>query len=160
MIRRPALSKRRPLAALAEELTSVRVGRRVVLTNGVFDLLHVGHLRYLEAARAHGDVLVVAINSDASTRAYKGPTRPIIPEDERAELVAALECVDYVVVFEERDVCAIIDTLRPDVHAKGTDYTVASVPERARVEAYGGQVVICGDPKDHSTTELIARRQG
>lgn len=159
MSRRSAVGKRRALAELVAELEPLRAGRRVVLTNGVFDLLHVGHLRYLEAARAHGDVLVVAVNSDASTRAYKGPTRPIIPEDERAELVGGLECVDYVVVFEERDVCTIIDALRPDVHAKGTDYTVASVPERARVEAYGGQVVICGDPKDHSTTELIARRQ-
>lgn len=159
MSRRAAVSKRRTLAAVVEELAPQRAGRRVVLTNGVFDLLHVGHLRYLEAARAHGDVLVVAVNSDASTRAYKGPTRPVIPEGERAELVGGLECVDYVVVFEERDVCAIIDALRPDVHAKGTDYTVAGVPERARVEAYGGQVVICGDPKDHSTTELIARKQ-
>lgn len=157
--RRPATSKRRTLAALVEDVARARAaGQRVVLTNGVFDLLHVGHLRYLEAARAHGDVLVAAVNSDASTRAYKGPTRPVIPEDERAELVGALECVDYVVVFEERDVIAVIDALRPDVHAKGTDYTVASVPERARVEAYGGTVVICGDPKDHSTTSLIARK--
>jgi rfaE bifunctional protein nucleotidyltransferase chain/domain len=151
--------KRLPLEALAARVAEHRAaGRRVVLANGVFDLLHVGHLRYLEAARAHGDVLVVAVNSDASTRANKGPTRPVIPEDERAELVAGLAAVDHVVVFDDRTVERVIDALRPDVQAKGTDYTPETIPERARVEAYGGRVVVCGDPKDHSTTALLDRR--
>src|SRR6187401_3623472 len=115
-----------PGARTAEELAAIRNemdarGQRLVFTNGVFDLLHVGHVRYLEAARALGDVLVVAINSDASTRANKGPTRPILPEDERAELIGALECVDHVVVFDDRTVERVIDTLRPDIQAKGTD---------------------------------------
>lgn len=136
-----------------------RDGARVVMANGVFDLLHVGHARYLAAARALGDVLVVAVNSDASTRAYKGPTRPVVPEDERAELVAALESVDWVFVFDEPDVRRVLSILRPDVHAKGTDYTPETVPERAVVEAYGGRVAICGDPKDHSSTALIAKTQ-
>jgi rfaE bifunctional protein nucleotidyltransferase chain/domain len=151
--------KRLSLDALAARVAEHRAaGRRVVLANGVFDLLHVGHLRYLEAARAHGDVLVVAVNSDASTRANKGPTRPVVPEDERAELVAGLQAVDHVVVFDGRTVEQVIDALRPDVQAKGTDYTPETIPERARVEAYGGRVVVCGDPKDHSTTALIGRR--
>ncbi|MBI4822325.1 MAG: adenylyltransferase/cytidyltransferase family protein [Deltaproteobacteria bacterium] len=120
-------------------------------------MLHVGHVRYLEAAKALGETLVVAVNSDASTRAYKGPTRPIIPESERAELVAALECVDYVFIFDEPNAEAILLTLKPDIHAKGTDYTPETVPERAVVLAYGGQVAVCGDPKDHSTTELISK---
>ncbi|MBI2374092.1 MAG: adenylyltransferase/cytidyltransferase family protein [Deltaproteobacteria bacterium] len=136
---------------------AVRRGARVVLANGVFDLLHVGHLRYLVAARSLGDRLVVAVNSDASTRAYKGPSRPIIPEAERAELVAALECVDDVIVFDEPNVEEVLRTLRPDVHAKGTDYTPETIPERAVVESYGGVVAVCGDPKDHSSTELIEK---
>lgn len=131
--------------------------RTVVLTNGVFDLFHVGHLRYLEAAAEHGDVLVVAVNSDRSTRAYKGPDRPVIPEAERAEIVASLACVDHVIVFDEPNVERVLATLKPDVHAKGTDYTAETVPERAVVEAYGGRVAICGDPKDHSSTEILAR---
>ncbi len=134
-----------------------REGRTVALANGVFDLLHVGHVRYLEGAKALADVLVVAVNSDASTRAYKGPERPVIPQGERAELVAALACTDYVLVFDEPDVRMVIRTLRPDVQVKGTDYTAESIPERAEVEAYGGRVAVAGDPKDHSTTE-IARR--
>jgi len=130
-------------------------GRRVVLANGVFDLLHVGHLRYLEAARALGDVLVVALNSDASVRRLKGQGRPIMSAAERAELVGALRHVDAVVVFEEDTVDRLVGALRPDVQAKGTDYTEATVPERAAVLAAGGRVAIAGDPKDHSTRDLI-----
>ncbi|MFO0726970.1 MAG: adenylyltransferase/cytidyltransferase family protein [Myxococcota bacterium] len=132
-------------------------GQRVVLANGVFDLLHVGHLRYLEAAKALGDLLVVAVNSDASTRANKGPGRPVVPEDERAELLAGFSCVDRVVIFDARTVEGVIERLRPDIQAKGTDYTAESVPEKAMVERYGGRVAICGDPKDHSSTALIGR---
>ncbi len=132
-------------------------GLKVALANGVFDLLHVGHVRYLEAARLLADRLVVAVNSDASTRAYKGPGRPVIPEGERAELLRALRCTDLVLVFEEPDVRAVIRALKPDVHVKGTDYTPESIPERAEVEAYGGRVAVAGDPKDHSTTALLAK---
>jgi D-glycero-beta-D-manno-heptose 1-phosphate adenylyltransferase len=132
-------------------------GLKVALANGVFDLLHVGHVRYLEAAKQLADRLVVAVNSDASTRAYKGPGRPVIPEGERAELLRALRCTDLVLVFEETDVRTVIRALKPDVHVKGTDYTPESIPERAEVEAYGGRVAVAGDPKDHSTTALISR---
>ncbi|MFB1483900.1 adenylyltransferase/cytidyltransferase family protein [Corallococcus sp. RDP092CA] len=154
------LDKLRPVAAIAEERERWREqGRTVALANGVFDLLHVGHVRYLEGAKALADVLVVAVNSDASTRAYKGPGRPHIPEAERAELVAALACTDRVIVFDEPDVRSIIRALKPDVHVKGTDYTPASIPEGDEVRAYGGRTAVAGDPKDHSTTEL-ARRLG
>jgi rfaE bifunctional protein nucleotidyltransferase chain/domain len=132
-------------------------GLKVALANGVFDLLHVGHVRYLEAARQLADRLVVAVNSDASTRAYKGPGRPVIPQDERAELIRALRCADLVLIFDEPDVRTVIRTLKPDVHVKGTDYTPESIPERAEVEAYGGRVAVAGDPKDHSTTALLTR---
>lgn len=132
-------------------------GLKVALANGVFDLLHVGHVRYLEAARQLADRLVVAVNSDASTRAYKGPGRPVIPEAERAELIRALRCTDLVLIFEEPDVRAVIRALKPDVHVKGTDYTPESIPERAEVEAYGGRVAVAGDPKDHSTTALLSK---
>lgn len=132
-------------------------GQTVALANGVFDLLHVGHLRYLEGARRLADRLVVAVNSDASTRAHKGPGRPVIPEGERAELVAALRCVDAVLLFDEPDVRLVIRTLKPDVHVKGTDYTPETIPERAEVEAYGGRSAVAGDPKDHSTTALVAK---
>jgi rfaE bifunctional protein nucleotidyltransferase chain/domain len=132
-------------------------GLKIALANGVFDLLHVGHVRYLEAAKKLADRLVVAVNSDASTRAYKGPNRPVIPEGERAELLRALRCTDLVLIFEEPDVRAVIRALKPDIHVKGTDYTAESIPERAEVEAYGGRVAVAGDPKDHSTTELISR---
>lgn len=135
-------------------------GESVVLANGAFDLLHVGHVRYLEAAKALGDRLVVAVNSDASTRAAKGPGRPVVPESERAELLEALACTDLVLVFDDATVVGVIRALRPDVHAKGTDYTVDSVPERAEVEACGGRVAIVGDPKAHSTTALVARLDG
>jgi len=132
-------------------------GLTVALANGVFDLLHVGHVRYLEAAKLLADRLVVAVNSDASTRAYKGPNRPVIPELERAELLRALRCTDLVLLFEETDVRTVIRALKPDVHVKGTDYTPESIPERAEVEAYGGRVAVAGDPKNHSTTALISK---
>ena len=145
------------LQTIAERCEAARArGRTIVLANGAFDLLHVGHVRYLEGAKAAGDVLVVAVNSDASVRAAKGPDRPIVPEAERAELVAALGCVDHVLVFDSPDVVPIIERIRPEVHAKGTDYTAETVPERAAVAAYGGRTIITGDPKDHSTTALIA----
>jgi rfaE bifunctional protein nucleotidyltransferase chain/domain len=131
-------------------------GRRVVLANGCFDLLHVGHVRYLRAARGLGDALVVGLNSDASVRRLKGPGRPVIPADERAELIGALASVDLVVVFDDDSAEALIARLRPDVHAKGTDYTEESVPERAAVLAAGGRVAIAGDPKSHATRDLIA----
>jgi len=143
------------LEAAVERAAALRSsGRRIALANGVFDLLHVGHVRYLEAARAMADVLVVAVNSDSSTRAYKGPGRPLVPQAERAEVVAALACTDLVVIFDEPDVRQVIRALRPELQVKGTDYTVQSVPERAEVEAYGGRVAIAGDPKDHSATAL------
>ena len=143
------------LTRLSREVQAARAaGKRIVLTNGAFDLLHVGHLRYLEAAKAFGDVLVVAINSDASVRRAKGPARPLVGASERAELVAALRCVDWVTVFEDDTVVPIIRALRPDVHAKGTDYTAETVPERDEVIRCGGVVRIAGDPKDHSTTAL------
>lgn len=142
-------------AAVAEHRSR---GRRIVLANGAFDLLHVGHLRYLEGARALGDVLVVAVNSDASVRAAKGEGRPVIPQAERAELVAALRCVDHVHVFDAGDVRGIIRALKPDIHAKGTDYRPDTVPERDEVLAYGGRVEITGDPKDHSTTSILTGR--
>jgi rfaE bifunctional protein nucleotidyltransferase chain/domain len=133
-----------------------QTGARIVLTNGAFDLLHVGHLRYLQAAAQCGDMLVVAVNSDASVRRAKGPSRPIIPERERAELIAALHCVDAVTVFSEDTVVPLIEVLRPDVHAKGTDYTVATIPEAHVVQQWGGTVMIVGDPKDHATSQLVA----
>jgi D-glycero-beta-D-manno-heptose 1-phosphate adenylyltransferase len=132
-------------------------GRTIAFANGAFDLLHVGHVRYLEAAAQHADVLVVAVNDDESVRGLKGEGRPIMPAPDRAELVAALRCVDYVVIFPEPTVGPLLDALRPDVHCKGTDYTVESVPERAIVQAYGGRTAIVGDPKDHSTRDLLAR---
>ncbi len=132
-------------------------GRRVVLTNGCFDLLHVGHVRYLYSAAAEGDLLVVAVNSDAGVRGLKGPGRPIQPELERAELLAALEPVDYVTLFDEPTVVEVIRALKPDVHCKGTDYTVESVPERGVVESVGGEVRIVGDNTDHATTDLVSR---
>jgi rfaE bifunctional protein nucleotidyltransferase chain/domain len=134
-----------------------RRGRTVAFANGCFDLLHVGHVRYLEGAAQEGDVLVVALNDDASVRTLKGEGRPILDDASRAELIAALRCVDYVVVFPEPTVGPLLEALRPDVHCKGTDYTVETVPERAIVAAYGGRTAIVGDPKDHSTRDLIAR---
>jgi len=135
-----------------------RAGHRITLANGCFDLLHVGHVRYLHAARELGGKLVVAINSDDSVRALKGKGRPLMPADERAEILASLTDVDAVLIFPEKDVRAIIREIRPDFHAKGTDYTTQSVPEHNEVVACGGQVAIVGDPKDHSATEIIRSR--
>jgi len=132
-------------------------GRQIVFANGAFDLLHVGHVRYLEAARREGDWLAVGVNSDRSVRSAKGEGRPVLPEGERAEIVSALACVDAVVLFDEDSPAALLSDLRPDVHAKGTDYTASSVPERGVVAAYGGKTVIVGDPKDHATSDLIER---
>ena len=132
-------------------------GKRVVLANGCFDLLHVGHVRYLDAARALGDVLFVGLNSDAAVARLKGPGRPLMPADERAEILAGLRAVDHVVVFDEDTADRLVSLVRPAVHAKGTDYTDASVPEAASVRAAGGRVAIVGDPKDHATRDLIAR---
>jgi rfaE bifunctional protein nucleotidyltransferase chain/domain len=132
-------------------------GRSIAFANGCFDILHVGHIRYLESAAREADVLVVALNDDDSVRLLKGNGRPILPASDRAELVAALRCVDYVVIFSETTVGALLTTLHPDVHCKGTDYTVESVPEREIVLGYGGRTAIVGDPKDHSTRELLAR---
>ncbi len=133
-------------------------GERITLANGCFDLLHVGHVRYLRAAKALGGRLIVAVNSDESVRALKGDGRPLMPAEERAEILAAFEDVDAVVVFPEQDVRALIREIRPDIQAKGTDYTVDSVPERDAVAEYGGQVEIVGDPKDHSASEIIRTR--
>jgi rfaE bifunctional protein nucleotidyltransferase chain/domain len=133
-------------------------GDRIVLGNGNFDLLHVGHVRYLRGAKELGGKLVVAINSDESVRALKGEGRPVMPAEERAEIVAALADVDAVVIFSELDVRALIYEIRPDIQAKGTDYTAESVPERDAVAEYGGRVAIVGDPKDHSTSEILRSR--
>lgn len=130
-------------------------GQRIVLANGCFDTLHVGHVRYLEGARREGDVLVVGVNMDRGVCALKGPGRPILDEQARAQLVAALRAVDYVVLFDEPNVETLLETLRPDVHAKGTDYTTETVPERATAARLGIRLAIVGDPKDHSTHELL-----
>jgi rfaE bifunctional protein nucleotidyltransferase chain/domain len=140
--------------------TERRAGRTVAFANGCFDLLHVGHVRYLQAAAAEADVLVVAINDDQSVAHLKGPGRPILAASDRAELVAALRGVDYVVVFSEPTVAPLLLALRPDVHCKGTDYTADTVPERETVRGYGGRVAIVGDAKDHSTRDLLARIGG
>ena len=144
--------------AVADRLRAER--KRIVLANGCFDLLHVGHVRYLRAARELGDVLFVAINSDAAVARLKGRGRPLMPVAERAELLSSLREVDHVVVFEEDDVSRLLLALRPDVHCKGTDYTVDTVPEREVVRSYGGRVAIVGDPKDHDTSRLLARLRG
>ena len=150
--------KRATLEEAVSRVASWRAsGLSVALANGVFDLLHVGHVRYLEGAKALADRLVVAVNSDASARAFKGPSRPVIPQDERAELLAALACSDLVLVFDEPDVRRVIRALKPDVHVKGTDYTQETIPEREEVETYGGRVAVAGDPKDHSTSELLTK---
>ena len=135
-------------------------GRTIAFANGGFDLLHVGHVRYLQAAAAEADRLVVAINDDESVRGLKGEGRPILSGADRAELVAALRGVDYVVLFPEATVAPLLLALKPDVHCKGTDYTVDTVPERETVRAYGGRIAIVGDPKDHSTRDLLARIRG
>lgn len=135
-------------------------GRSVAFANGCFDVLHVGHVRYLQGAKAEGDLLVVGINGDESVRRLKGPERPVMPEGDRALLIAGLRCVDLVVVFHEDDVARLLLELRPDVHCKGTDYTPDTVPEREVVRSYGGRVAIVGDPKDHDTRALLARLRG
>jgi rfaE bifunctional protein nucleotidyltransferase chain/domain len=145
-------------AALVDAVTrDRREGRTVAFANGCFDLLHVGHIRYLQGAAAEADRLIVAINDDDSVRGLKGTGRPVLPAHERAEIVGALRGVDYVVVFGDPNVERLLRLLKPDVHCKGTDYTIESVPERAVVQAYGGRTAIVGDPKDHDTRELIAR---
>lgn len=147
--------------ALAQRVAADRAtGLTVAFANGCFDLLHVGHVRYLEAAAAEADRLIVAINDDESVRRLKGEGRPILAAEHRAELVAALRCVDYVVVFPEPTVGPLLELLKPDVHCKGTDYAPDTVPEREVVKAYGGRVAIVGDPKDHSTRDLLARIGG
>ncbi|MFQ5700636.1 MAG: adenylyltransferase/cytidyltransferase family protein [Acidobacteriota bacterium] len=152
MMKVKSLQEHLPLLALAR-----RAGKTVAFANGIFDILHVGHLRYLAAARRQADLLVVGMNSDASTGALKGEGHPIVPQSERAEILAALECVDYIVVVEDRTCDRVIRAVRPEVHCKGTDYTPETVPEAETVASYGGRVAIVGDPKDHATRDIIAR---
>lgn len=148
----PILVRNELIAALETERAA---GKRIVLANGCFDLFHVGHARYLAGAREIGDVLVVGVNSDEQARALKGEGRPVYPAAERAELIASLRSVDYVTIFDEPTVTELILAIRPDFHAKGTDYTVDSVPEREVIASVGGRVAIVGDPKEHSSTDLI-----
>jgi D-glycero-beta-D-manno-heptose 1-phosphate adenylyltransferase len=155
-IRDSKIVERRALRERVEEWR--RAGERIVLANGNFDLLHVGHVRYLRGAKELGGRLIVAINSDESVRALKGEGRPLTPAEERAEIVAALADVDAVVIFPELDVRALIREIRPEIQAKGTDYTFDSVPERDAVAEYGGRVAIVGDPKNHSTSEILRTR--
>ena len=143
-------------AGVVEEISRARAsGSTIVLANGCFDVFHVGHVRYLASAKALGDVLVVAVNSDEQARRLKGEGRPFIPENERAELISSLRCVDLVTIFDEPTVEELVRAIRPDFHAKGTDYTVDTVPEREIVRECGGTVVIVGDPKDHSSSEML-----
>jgi rfaE bifunctional protein nucleotidyltransferase chain/domain len=134
-----------------------RAGKRIVMANGCFDVLHVGHVRYLEAAKALGDLLVVGINSDTQARRLKGEGRPLLPQDQRAEIVSSIDAVDLVTIFDEPTVAQLLLALKPDVHAKGTDYTEDSVPERDVVRSFGGRVAIVGDPKDHSSSQMIEK---
>jgi rfaE bifunctional protein nucleotidyltransferase chain/domain len=150
----PILERNRLMARVAIER---RRGAKIVLANGCFDLFHVGHIRYLAGAKALGDCLIVALNSDEQVRKLKGERRPFMPESERAEIVSALKFVDYVTIFPEPTVEELIRAVRPDFHAKGTDYTTENVPEREIVIECGGRVAIVGDPKDHSSTELISK---
>ncbi len=155
---RPAESKIIARTALADLGAQLRAqGHRIVLANGCFDILHVGHVRYLAGARAEGDVLVAGVNADSGVQGLKGPGRPVLNETARALLVAALREVDYVVIFPESNVEALLAELRPDVHAKGTDYTAETVPERATADRLGIRVAIVGDPKEHSTKELLQK---
>jgi rfaE bifunctional protein nucleotidyltransferase chain/domain len=148
------LSRERLIERVREDRAA---GRRIAFANGCFDLLHVGHVRYLQAAAQEADRLVVAINGDRSVADLKGPGRPILPAADRAEIVAAIRGVDYVTIFDEPNVTPLLLALEPDVHCKGTDYTVDTVPERETVASYGGRIAIVGDPKDHSTRDLLAR---
>ena len=158
---RKAASKIGVLEDVARRVEEARrAGKTIALANGCFDVLHVGHVRYLEGARAEADVLVVGVNADDSVRRLKGEGRPVQPAADRALLVAGLRSVDHVVVFEEDDVSRLLLTLRPDVHCKGTDYTPETVPERDVVRSYGGRVAIVGDPKDHDTRTLLRRIRG
>ena len=158
MTPRPAREKIGTLDDASRMVADARAhGQTVALANGCFDLIHVGHVRYLAGAKAEADLLVVGVNGDSSVARLKGPGRPLLPAPDRALLVAALRSVDQVVVFEEDDVTRLLLALRPDVHCKGTDYTVDTVPEREVVRSYGGRVAIVGDPKDHDTRRLIAR---
>ena len=152
-----ALSRNELARVLAEHRSR---NEKIVLANGCFDILHVGHIRYLAGAKAEGDILVVAINSDQGVRKLKGEGRPVLPELERAELVAALTAVDYVIIFDEPNVESLLETLRPNVHAKGTDYTAETVPERAVADRLGIHVAIVGDPKNHSTRDLLKQLAG
>src|SRR5438552_8241855 len=147
--------ERRDLLAVVE--AAKRKGSRIVLANGCFDVLHVGHVRYLEAAKALGDLLIVGINSDKQTRRLKGAGRPLLPQEQRAEIISSIEAVDFVTIFEEPTVEQLLLALKPDIHAKGTDYTEDSVPERDVVRSFGGQVAIVGDPKDHSSSKIIEK---
>ena len=151
---KPVLTREELVKAVAG---ARETGARIIFANGCFDVLHVGHIRYLAGARALGDMLVVGVNSDEQVAIQKGLGRPILPDVERAELIASLESVNYVTIFDEPTVENLLLALKPDVHAKGTDYTVDSVPEREVVRSYGGQVAIVGDPKDHSTSEILKR---
>jgi rfaE bifunctional protein nucleotidyltransferase chain/domain len=158
---RDAASKLGSLERVSEQLKAARgQGRTVALANGCFDVLHVGHVRYLQGARAEADVLVVGVNGDASVRRLKGEDRPLLPAGDRALLVGALRAVDHVIVFDEDDVGTLLLALKPDVHCKGTDYTPETVPEREVVRSYGGRVAIVGDPKQHDTRTLVARIRG
>ncbi len=158
---REAASKLGALEQVSERVTAARrEGRKVALANGCFDVLHVGHIRYLEGAKAEADVLVVGVNGDASVRRLKGEGRPVMTAQDRALLVGALRAVNHVVVFEEDDVTRLLLALKPDVHCKGTDYTPQTVPEREVVRSYGGRVAIVGDPKQHDTRALLARIRG
>jgi len=152
------LKKLKSLSQLREIVRRERTkGRTIVLANGGFDLVHAGHIRYLEAAKKCGDVLIVALNSDASIRKLKGRGRPVLPERERAEILASFACVDYLTIFDEPNVESILTALKPDAHAKGSDYSKRTVPERETVLAYGGRIVIAGGPKIRSTSEVIPR---
>lgn len=150
----PVLSEEQLLDVLERERNA---GKKIAFANGCFDLLHVGHIRYLQDASRVADVLVVGVNGDASVRVLKGEGRPLMPAQERAEIISAIRGVSYVVVFDENSPARLLQVLKPDFQCKGTDYTADSVPEAEIVRAYGGRVVIVGDPKDHSTTEVLAR---
>jgi len=151
----------RSVKELSRRLTKAkREGKKIVFANGVFDILHVGHIRYLRGAKALGDILVVGVNSDKSVKKLKNPHLPITPQKERLEILSCLDCVDYLILFEEKTADRILSQLKPDIHAKGTDYTRKTVPERETVSSYGGSVAITGDRKRHSTTDLIKRIAG
>jgi rfaE bifunctional protein nucleotidyltransferase chain/domain len=154
MTNAPILDEVELLAALRRERAN---GKTIAFANGIFDLLHVGHVRYLQAAAREGDVLVVGVNSDASTKLLKGEGRPLMQESERAEIVSAIRGVGYVTIFGDKSPATLITKIQPDVHCKGTDYTVDTVPERDTVISYGGRIAIVGDPKDHSTRDLLSR---